>query len=418
MATQYYRFALALGIGILIGLQREYAYDDVENKLFAGIRTFSLISLFGCASALISEQLGSALPFLGATAILGMLIGVAYYVDAVQGKLGLTTEIAAILTFLVGAMSYWGFIVLSAALGVIITVMLALKKPFRHLAHNITPEDIYASLTFAVISVIVLPILPNQAYGPPPFDVLNPYRIWLMVVFISGISFLGYVLIKVVGAQMGIGLTGLLGGLASSTAVTLSFTQRSRTNSELTRAFAFAIIVAWTMMFGRVLVVVFALHPPLALTLLLPMAASAAVGLIYGAYLYFRQGATTKEEDIHFVNPFELGPAIQFGLIFAGVLVLSSGARHYFGDTGIYLSSVVASLTDVNAIALSMVDLAQGPNALDITVASRAIIIAAMTNTLVKGGFVMVSGSPELRKVMAPGLALMLVVGSLTGFLL
>lgn len=418
MATHFYRFAVALGIGILVGIQREYAYDDVENKLFAGIRTFSLISLFGCAAALISEQLGSALPFLGATVILGILIGVAYYVDAVQGKLGLTTEVAAVLVFLVGAMSYWGFIALSAALGVTVTVMLALKKPLRHFAHRITPEDIYASLTFAVISVIVLPILPNQTYGPPPINVLNPHKIWLMVVFISGISFLGYVLIKSVGARMGIGLTGLLGGLASSTAVTLSFTQRSRTNAKLTRAFAFAIIVAWTVMFGRVMVVVFTLHPQLAQLLLPSMLASAAVGLLYGAYLYLRQGMIGKEKDIDFVNPFELGPAIQFGLIYAGVLVLSNGAHYYFGDAGIYISSVIASFTDVNAIALSMVDLAQGPHALDINVAARAIIIATLTNTLVKGSFVLISGSPELRKALAPGLALMLLVGGLVGFML
>ena len=140
----------------------------------------------------------------------------------------MTTEVAAVITLTAGALCFWGELELAAALGVSTTVLLALKLQTRTLVRNITPGDVYATLTFAVIALVILPVLPRTGYGPPPFDVLVPHKIWLMVIFISGISFLGYLLIKIVGARRGVGLTGLLGGLASSTAVTLSFAQRSK----------------------------------------------------------------------------------------------------------------------------------------------------------------------------------------------
>ena len=411
MADYFYRFVVALGIGFLIGIQRESVYDDPEHKLFAGVRTFSLISLTGYVAALAADQLASALPFVGVLLVFGILLALSYHKDVREDKPGMTTEMATVLTFAIGAVCYWNEILLAAALGVTVTALLSLKPLSRTLSHAITREDIYATLKFAVISIVVLPVLPNQNFGPPPFDVFNPYKIWLMVVFISGISFLGYVMIKIIGAQRGIGLTGLLGGIASSTAVTLSFSQRSRTNPELARPFSLAIIVAWTVMFVRVLVVVFALNAALAYRLLLPMTASLAAGLIYCGYLYLRQ-RTYEKEDLTFVNPFELGPALKFGVLYTLILLVSTAARVLFGDTGIYISSFVSGLADVDAIALSMVDLVRAPTNLDLTVAARAVTIAAMSNTLFKGAFALVSGSPALRRALWPGMALMVVVGA------
>jgi uncharacterized membrane protein (DUF4010 family) len=401
---------VALGIGFLIGIQRESAYDEPEGKLFAGVRTFSLISLAGYVAALTADHLASALPFLGVLLVFGVLLALSYNKDVRAGKPGMTTEMATLITFAIGAVCYWNMILLAAALGVAVTALLSLKPQFRTLAHAITRDDIYAVLKFAVISIIVLPVLPNRNFGPPPFDVLNPYKIWLMVVFISGISFLGYVMIKIVGAQRGIGLTGLLGGLASSTAVTLSFSQRSRKSPELARPFSLAIIVAWTVMFVRVLVVVFTLSQPLAYRLLLPMSTSLAVGLIYCGYLYIRQ-RTYEKEDLTFSNPFELGPAVKFGALYTMILLISTAARVYFGNTGIYISSFVSGLADVDAITLSMVDQVRAPTSLDLTVAARAVTIAALSNTLFKGTFALVSGSPALRRALWPGMALMVVAG-------
>ena len=206
----FYRFGVALLIGLLIGLQREYAHLHKEHKekSFGGSRTFALLALLGCTAAFLSSQVDSILVFATAAAITGGLIMIAYIMSIRNGNIGMTTEAAAVATMLTGAICIWGDLDHAAALGVTIAVLLELKLQTRKLVRNITPSDVYATLTFAVITLIILPVLPTRSYGPPPFDVLVPHKIWLMVVFISGISFLGYLLIKIVGARRGVGLTG------------------------------------------------------------------------------------------------------------------------------------------------------------------------------------------------------------------
>jgi len=334
LAEYFYRFGLALGIGLLIGVQREAVADESEGKLSAGARTFALISLAGYVLAVASQQAASGLPFLGGLLVLGAFLALGYKDDLAAGKPGMTTEMAIVVVYGIGGLAFWGHLQLAAALGITVTALLSLKHEFRGFTHAVTREDIYAMLKFAAISVIVLPILPNRAYGPATLQVLNPYKIWLMVVFISGISFLGYVLIKVVGARRGIGLIGLLGGLASSTAVTLSLSHRSRENSRLSRSFALAILLAWVVMFVRVLFVVLALDPELAASLVLPMGISAGIGAVYCAYLYYLS-ASPEAESVEFSNPFQLGPAIRFGAIYGAVLLVSRAAQVYFGDLGI-----------------------------------------------------------------------------------
>jgi uncharacterized membrane protein (DUF4010 family) len=246
--------------------------------------------------------------------------------------------------------------------------------------------------------------------------VLNPYRIWLMVVFISGISFLGYILIKIVGSREGIGLTGFLGGLASSTAVTLSFSQRSQDQSSLAKPFALAITVAWTMMFARVLLEVAAINPELLRVVWLPMIAAGLAGLVYSLYLYFAQ-SWEEEGSVSFTNPFELGPALKFGLLYAVILVVARTAQIYFGETGVYFSSVLSGLADVDAITVSMAQLSASVSGIPLRTASRAIVLATMANTLVKGGIVVVLGSGSLRKAIIPGFLLIIATGLSIGFL-
>jgi uncharacterized membrane protein (DUF4010 family) len=260
-------------------------------------------------------------------------------------------------------------------------------------------------------------VLPNQAYGPPPFDAFNPYKTWLMVVFISGISFLGYVLIKVVGSRRGIGLTGLLGGLVSSTAVTLSFAQRSEEQPDLARPFALAITLAWTVMFGRVLVEVAVLNRELLSELWMPMVAAMAAGLAFCVIYYFAQ-RTAQESDVEVSNPFELGPAIKFGLLYAAVLLVAKVAQFYFQDAGVYVASVVAGLTDVDAITLSMAELSGEPGGVLLATGARAVVLAVIANTIVKGGIALTIGSGALRRALLPPLLLMLVVSAVAGLLL
>ncbi len=412
----FYRFGAALVVGILVGLQREYSHGNPDKEMFAGVRTFALMSLVGCTAALIAEVLASPGAFIGILLLMGGFITVAYFIGAWRGEVGLTTEVAALVTVLAGALCYWGYLALAAAISVTTTVLLSLKLEMRTFARRLTREDVFATLKFAVITAIILPVLPNQAFGPSPLNVLNPYKIWLMVVFISAISFLGYVLIKVVGSRQGIGLTGLLGGLVSSTAVTLSFSQRSQDEPELAKPFALAITVAWTMMFSRVLIEVAALNIRLLQVLWVPMAAAGAVGLAYCGYLYVSQ-RTDQEGDVSLSNPFELGPAVKFGLIYAAILLFSKAAQIYLGNTGIYLSSVVAGLTDVDAITLSMAELSQATGNVDLDTAARAIVLAAMSNTIVKGGIVLTGGAPALRRALLPGFILILVTAISVAFL-
>ena len=419
----FYRFGIALVIGFLIGLQREYAYgqekqQDEDEELFAGARTFALLGLVGCAAALAAQELGEALAFVAVLGLAGVIIVIAYYASVRNGQLGITTEIAALVTMLAGALCYWDYLGLAAAVAVVTTTLLTLKLQTRQISRNITREDVFATLKFAVITLIVLPILPREGYGPPPFDVLVPYNIWLMVVFISGISFLGYVLIKIIGTERGVGLTGILGGLASSTAVTLSFAQRSRDAPALAKPFALAILLAWTIMFARVIVEVAALNRPLLARLWLPMAAAGVAGLAYCGYLYFAQRSGTDEQQDDFANPFQLKPALTFGALYALILVAANAARMYFGETGVYVSSVLSGLADVDAITLSMAELSQNPEELDLTTATRAIVLAAASNTIVKGGIVLSTGSAALRKAILPGLVLTLATALGVAFLL
>jgi len=327
----------------------------------------------------------------------------------------LTTEVAIVIAVAIGALCYWGYLTLAVAIGIVTTILLSIKLETDRLARALTREDILAALQLAVISAIVLPILPNDSFLPPPFDVLNPFKIWLMVVFISGISFLGYVAIKIVGPEQGIGITGLLGGMVSSTAVTLSFSERSNREPDLSKPFVLAITVAWTVMFARVLIEVGVVNRALLKWVWIPIAAAGFVGLLYCAYLFFAQ-RTAEKGDVQFSNPFDLMSAIKFGLLYGLVLLISRTAQLHLGDTGLYLSSIISGLADVDAITLTMAELSK-TGVLDMDKASLAIVLATMSNTVVKGGIALMTGSSTLRKSLIPVIVMILIVGIGTALL-
>ncbi len=409
-------YGIALLIGLLIGLEREHARMRDKVVSFAGIRTMPLIALLGCSAALLTELHGGWA--FGILAILvGLLISIGYAFSAHRGSVGLTSEVAAIVVFVCGALCFWDHMELAAGLSVVTFGLLATKPQLHGLAQRVSREDLYATLKFAIISLIILPVLPNQAYGPPPFDSFNPYKTWLMVVFISGISFLGYVLIKIVGSRRGIGLTGLLGGLVSSTAVTLSLSERSQDHPELARPFALGITVAWAMMFGRVIVEVAVLNSALLNALWLPLGIAMLGGLVFCVLYYFAQ-RTNESSDVHIANPFELGPAIKFGILYALILAVAKAAQFYFQDAGLYVAATVAGLADVDAITLSMADLAGVEGGVALSTGARAVILAVLSNTIVKGGIAMTVGPRTLRRALLPPLAIMLLTGGLAALFL
>jgi len=402
------RFGTALGLGLLLGFERQRKQKP-DQEQFAGARTFALVSLLGATATYLqlSLQLAWALPiaFLG---VAGLTLA-SFIITSQKGDVGATTEVSALLTFAIGALCAAGESGLATAIAVCALLLLSIKAWSVETAQHIETADIEAVLKFAIITVIVLPLLPNQAYGPEPMNVLNPYKVWLMVVLISGLNFASYVLVKVLGQEHGIPVTGVLGGLVSSTAVTLGFSQRSRHEPERSSSFALGILVAWTIMFFRVLIAVAVINPDLARRLGMGIGIMGAVSLLSCAFLYTRRESGEKASVKSGSNPFELGEAVKFGLLFGLVTVVAKAAQVYLGSAGLYIAGAVAGLTDVDAIALSMANLASQADM--VGVAARTILIAIMANTLTKTSMAASVGSPELRHRILPLAALLMASG-------
>ncbi|MEO8500702.1 MAG: MgtC/SapB family protein [Vicinamibacteria bacterium] len=403
------RFGTALGLGLLLGFERQRKQKPNEEE-FAGARTFALVSLLGAAAAhlQLTLQLSWFLPvaFLAVAA----LTVASFVITSQKGNVGATTEVSALLTFAFGALCATGEEGLATALAVCTLLLLSMKAWSIETAQHIESEDIKAVLKFSIITVIVLPLLPNQAYGPEPMNVLNPYKVWLMVVLISGLNFASYVLVKVLGQEHGIPLTGILGGLVSSTAVTLGFSQRSRREPQMSSSLALGILMAWTVMFFRVLIAVAVINAGLARRLAVGVGILATVSLLSCAFLYTRRASGERGMVKSGSNPFELGEAVKFGLLFGLVTLAAKAAEVYFGSAGLYLAGAIAGLTDVDAIALSMANLADG-NADMTGVAARTILIAVMANTVTKTVMAASVGSRELRNRMLPFAALLMAAG-------
>jgi len=394
---QAMRFAAALGLGVLLGLERERSKTEAT---FAGVRTFALFALTGAVAGFVDGALDRPWLALAVFAAVAALVVVSYAVTAQRGELGITTEMSALLAFLIGLLCVRGHVATAAGLAVASGAMLALKDWLHGLSRRIEPADVEATLKFAIVSLIVLPLVPNHDYGPPPFDVINPYKIWLMVVLISGLDFASYVLTKVVGAEQGVTLAGLLGGLVSSTAVTLGFARRSAEQPRQATALALGILIAWTVMFARVVVLVAAVDWELVPRIGAAMAGFVVPSLAICALLWRRQRSASKASTKAGENPFALGQAIRFGAIFGLVTFIAKAARVYLGDAGLYLAAAVAGLTDVDAIALSMAQLARA-DATSAMPAATAIVIAVLANTLCKAGMVVALGAPPLRNTIA-----------------
>jgi len=389
------RFSTALGLGLLLGLERERKRD--AEQLFGGVRTFALIALLGALGAFLERELDQSWLVVTAFVALSALVIMSYAITAARGELGITTEITALIAFVVGALCGWERLRVASVVTVVCLLLLTLKDFLHGLARRVELADVEATLKFAVISVIILPLLPNETFGLPPIDAINPYKIWLMVVLIAGLNFLGYVLVKVLGGEHGFVVTGILGGLVSSTAVTLSFSQRSRREPGMSNAFVLAIVVAWTIMFIRVVVIVALVNGVLARGLATALGAVALAGLVISLLLWRRSRSRQMGVVTAGANPFELSEAIKFGLLFGIVTVAAKAAEAYLGAAGLYLAGAVAGLTDVDAISLSMANLA-GSAPQSLAIAQRTIVIAVISNTLVKCAMAAFMGAPALRR--------------------
>jgi uncharacterized membrane protein (DUF4010 family) len=410
----WWRFGVALLIGALLGLEREFVQQKEGTPDFAGIRTFSLIALLGSVAAYLLADFG-LIPIAVSLAGLVLLTTVSYLASLLRSgtEKGITTEVAALLTFLFGVLVIGNQESVAIALAVVTALLLASKGRLHMLIRRMSSEDIHVTLEFGLVAAVILPLLPNRTIDP--LGLLNPFQTWLMVVFVSGIGFSGYVLMKVLGPLRGINLMGVLGGLASSTATTISFSTASRRNPSLSGHYARAVILASSVMVPRALLLVLATYSPLLPMAGPPLVAMLASGLVIVYLLQRRSGAAgdAVERSLEVAHPLKLSTAIQFGLVFAVALVVVDFAQSYLGSPGVYLASVLAGSTDVDAITLSVARLA-GNAQLSPQVAGIAVIIAALANTVAKGVIAYSSGSHELRRTVVRAFSAMSAVGVIT----
>ncbi|MFH1039585.1 MAG: MgtC/SapB family protein [bacterium] len=384
------KILIAILIGLFVGVERERAKSP-NHDTFAGIRTYPLISILGFVTALISS-FTSIYVFILGFFIFGVLVAIEYYITASKGELGGTTELTLLLVYVLGGLVYWDYLLLSAALSVIITMFLSLKTKFRAFAGKIEEEDIFATLKFAIITIIVLPLLPDKTFDP--FNVLNPLKIWYLVVLISAINFVGYILFKIIGTKKGILILSILGGLASSTAVTLSFSQRSKESPSLSADFSSGILLATAVMYPRVLLIVFLFSPAAAFQLSIPFLILTLICIIVSLRIW-KNTHKGNTEDLKLTNPFKLLFAVKFGLIFAIILFVSSFANSLFGDNGVYMASFIGGFASLDAAVLSVMDISN--KLVSLNVISAAILMAIGANTIFKMFLVGFGASKALK---------------------
>ena len=379
----------ALGVGLLIGTERGwYGRKEDEGDRVAGIRTFSLIGLLGGIIASLSTQVGEWLIPVALLSISALVI--ASYIFEIKihhnDDIGITTEVALILTFVLSIWAALGHQIEALGSAVAVMAILSMKPVLHKWLRKVDVEVIYAGIKLLVISVILLPILPNKGYGP--WDTLNPYWIWWMVVLISGLSFLGFVLVKYAGEGKGTILTAIIGGLASSTAVTISLAQLSKQQSRTkNKLYISGVLIASFIMLIRVFVEVSVVNRNLLNSLWVPLSAMLLLTLGCVGWLYLSSRTDKDEEspELDLGNPLQLPTALKFGALLAVILVMATALKEWFGDEGIYLLALFSGLMDVDAITLSLSKMAQ--NDISESVATLGIIISVISNTLVKVGF-------------------------------
>ncbi len=405
--------AVAVAAGGLIGAEREQAHGGRKGVDFGGVRTFPLVALAGVLGAMLRPIVGAWV--LGTLFVAIVALLAISHARSKAEDVGISSEIAALITFVLGVLAGTPEILASGprfllvAAGAATTMgLLALKHPLHGFIARVSSDDVYATAKFVLLALVVIPLLPNEAYGP--FDVLNPFKIGLMIALVAGISFAGYVAARLVGSRRGLLVTGIVGGLVSSTAVTLTLARRAKEAPAVVPIVSVAILAASATMFARVLTIVAVADARLLRELALPLGVMAAAGYIL-AFVLFRKGPKDGRsgEPIPFRNPFELRYALTFGLLYGLVLFIAKAAQVTIGARGLYGSAILAGLTDVDAITLSVVELHRSGT--DAGVATTSITLAAITNTLAKAGLATIAGGVRVGRHVVPYFLLMLATG-------
>jgi uncharacterized membrane protein (DUF4010 family) len=397
----YEPYLISIVLGGLVGIEREYKKQKEGTPSFGGIRTFMLIALTGTISAHLASIYGSPLLY----AVLASVTALLVVAQVFERLPGLTSEISAIVTFLVGVLCYRTEFQLASAIAVATLFILSFKEQMHDFVKHLRLEDLFALLKFTAVTVIIYPLLPDISIGG-----VNPREVWTMVVVISTVDFVGYILTKLVG-ERGILITGLIGGIVSSTAVTATFSSLAKANQRLMSEYGAGIIGASAIMFPRMALLASIVDVKFAKFLFVPALFAFGLGIFFAYRLSSRGRKSRANVDVK--NPYELSTAIKFGLFYAFVLFFSVNALKVLGDYGLYAVAAVSGLSDVDAITLSVSKLFSAGE-LSIVPGVIAILLAAASNTLFKWFLTFSMGGRELFKLVTPGF-IALIVGEVVG---
>lgn len=401
--------ATSLGLGLLVGLQREYSGHPV-----AGMRTFTLITLFGTILGLMAKETGFYwITAAGVLAVTATMIAANVLKSRNEpGDIGQTTEVAGLLMFALGVYLVEGSLALSVIIGGIVAVLLQLKGAFGEFVKKLAPKDIKAIMQFVAISLVILPILPDEQFGP--YSVLNAREIWLMVVLIVGLGLGGYFLYKWLGKKTGTITNGILGGLISSTATTVTYANQSKAVKNIGRLAAFIVMMASTIALVRVMVEVAIVSPQSLGVMAPPMLVVVVLMLLLCTGLYFLQQRSDEavEEMPEPDNPAQLKTAVFFGALYAIILLGVAAAKDYFGQGGLLIVSIISGFTDMDAITLSLANTVNRSD-LEAQQAWRYILIASFANLAFKGGMVSVLGSRQMSRYVLPAFGITILLGLL-----
>lgn len=389
---------VSASLGALLGLERQWSgqREKPRSEALAGARTFAVWAVLGTLCAWFSQNQHPAFFLLGFAGMFALIALNNYRRAAHERDAGLTTGAVGLATYLLGGLVLFGQVKTAVVVAISLVVLLASKERLHALSRKFSRMDVYHALQFAAVTGIILPLVPDKPYGP--YGAFNPHTIWLMVVLVSGLGFLGYVAMRVFGEGRGLAMTGLLGGLASSTATTLAMSRQSREAPDTGKVCALAVTLACTVMLARVAVLVGAVSLPLLVSLapwLLLMAVPGAAFSVANRRS-FLSGDHASAGPSEVRNPLSLRVAIQFALLYALIVLVVRWANATFGGAGVYLASFLSGLTDLDAISLSLSQLA-GAGGLDMHNATRALLVAAGANSLLKLGLASTLGGASMR---------------------
>ena len=396
--TALTHLAIAFVGGLSVGIERQWSgHAHGPRARFAGVRTFSMLGLVSGVSGWL-WTLGLTGPSVIFLAGLAALVVVAYF-SASRTDIDGTTEVAAFVVMAAGTLAGLGYPRLASGMIALTTLLLVEKTRLHRWVRALDRKELRAGARFAVMAAVILPLLPAGPFGPG--DTIRPRMLWALVLFFSGLSFVGYIAQRLVGAARGYMIAGTLGGLLSSTSVTLTFARLSgRASPETARALAAGTLGANAMLFPRVLLATAILAPDLARTLwpllVLPFLICTVLAL------RGLRGRAPQGPDGEQANPLQIGAALQMAALFQIVLFGVAAARAYFGERGLYGSAVVLGLADMDALTLSMADATNKGTAADVT--AVAVTIGLLANTFVKTGLALVVGRGRFRMLTAAGL--------------